>query len=29
MTAPDLHPRPIIPFAVATAGIALFSIMDA
>lgn len=29
MSAPQLHPRPIIPFAVATAGIALFSIMDA
>jgi S-adenosylmethionine uptake transporter len=29
MSAPHLHPRPIIPFAVATAGIALFSIMDA
>jgi S-adenosylmethionine uptake transporter len=25
----QLHPRPIIPFAVATAGIALFSTMDA
>ncbi|MGZ8306504.1 MAG: DMT family transporter [Allosphingosinicella sp.] len=29
MSAPELHPRPIIPFAVATAGIALFSTMDA
>ena len=29
MSAPQLHPRPIIPFAVATAGIALFSTMDA
>ena len=29
MTASKLHPRPIIPFAVATAGIALFSVMDA
>ena len=29
MTAPELHPRPIIPFAVATLGIALFSTMDA
>ncbi|HEU0133452.1 MAG TPA: DMT family transporter [Allosphingosinicella sp.] len=29
MTASKLHPRPIIPFAVATLGIALFSTMDA
>jgi S-adenosylmethionine uptake transporter len=29
MSAPELHPRPIIPFAVATLGIALFSTMDA
>jgi len=29
MSAPQLHPRPLIPFAVATAGIALFSTMDA
>ncbi|HYI39641.1 MAG TPA: DMT family transporter [Allosphingosinicella sp.] len=29
MSAPELHPRPIVPFAVATAGIALFSTMDA
>ena len=29
MTAPKLHPRPIIPFGVATLGIALFSTMDA
>lgn len=29
MSAPSLHPRPAIPFAVATLGIALFSAMDA
>ncbi|MEA3051701.1 MAG: S-adenosylmethionine uptake transporter [Sphingomonadales bacterium] len=29
MNAPPLHPRPAIPFAVATLGIALFSAMDA
>ena len=29
MSAPQLHPRPAIPFAVATLGIALFSGMDA
>ncbi|HEX8238146.1 MAG TPA: DMT family transporter [Allosphingosinicella sp.] len=29
MSASRLHPRPIVPFAVATAGIALFSGMDA
>ena len=29
MSAPDLHPRPAVPFAVATLGIALFSAMDA
>lgn len=29
MSAPSLHPRPAIPFAVATLGIALFSTMDA
>jgi S-adenosylmethionine uptake transporter len=29
MSAHQLHPRPIVPFAVATAGIALFSTMDA
>jgi S-adenosylmethionine uptake transporter len=29
MSASNLHPRPIVPFAVATAGIALFSGMDA
>ncbi|HYJ81660.1 MAG TPA: DMT family transporter [Allosphingosinicella sp.] len=29
MSQPQLHPRPIIPFAVATLGIALFSTMDA
>jgi S-adenosylmethionine uptake transporter len=29
MSAPELHPRPGIPFAVATLGIALFSTMDA
>ncbi|HYW17146.1 MAG TPA: DMT family transporter [Allosphingosinicella sp.] len=29
MSAPQLHPRPMVPFAVATAGIALFSMMDA
>jgi S-adenosylmethionine uptake transporter len=29
MSPPELHPRPAIPFAVATMGIALFSTMDA
>jgi S-adenosylmethionine uptake transporter len=29
MSASKLHPRPAVPFAVATAGIALFSTMDA
>ncbi|HEU0098606.1 MAG TPA: DMT family transporter [Allosphingosinicella sp.] len=29
MSAPQLHPRPIVPFGVATLGIALFSTMDA
>jgi S-adenosylmethionine uptake transporter len=29
MSAPQLHPRPAVPFAVATLGIALFSTMDA
>ncbi|MEA3009716.1 MAG: S-adenosylmethionine uptake transporter [Sphingomonadales bacterium] len=29
MSASNLHPRPIVPFAVGTAGIALFSVMDA
>ena len=29
MSAPQLHPRPLVPFAVATLGIALFSTMDA
>ncbi|HYD37791.1 MAG TPA: DMT family transporter [Allosphingosinicella sp.] len=29
MSAPELHPRPAIPFAVAALGIALFSTMDA
>jgi hypothetical protein len=29
MSASQLHPRPIIPFGVATLGIALFSTMDA
>lgn len=29
MSAPSLHPRPAVPFAVATLGIALFSGMDA
>jgi S-adenosylmethionine uptake transporter len=29
MSAPSLHPKPAIPFAVATLGIALFSAMDA
>ena len=29
MSAPQLHPNPAIPFAVATLGIALFSTMDA
>ena len=29
MSAPQLHPNPAVPFAVATLGIALFSTMDA
>ncbi|HEX2764838.1 MAG TPA: DMT family transporter [Allosphingosinicella sp.] len=29
MRAPSLHPRPVVPFGVATLGIALFSGMDA
>jgi S-adenosylmethionine uptake transporter len=29
MSAPQLHPRPAVPFAVAALGIALFSAMDA
>ena len=29
MSPPPLHPKPVVPFAVATLGIALFSTMDA